>query len=240
MFFSPLYFVFALPPLFLMIYAQLKVKSAYGKYSKIANQKGLTGFKTAQMLLRANGLERVSRQAQDEKGVGIEATEGTLSDHYDPRTKVLRLSRRVGEGASVASLGIVAHEVGHAVQDHTGYFFFQARSRLVPVANLGSTLGYILFFLGFLIGLTGLVWLGIILFSAAVLFTLITLPVELDASSRARVMLQSQGLVTAEEYQGASAVLSAAALTYLASMLQAVSNLLYYILLAMGMGKRED
>ncbi len=220
-----------LPPLIFMIYAQIKVSSTYNNYAKVDNMQGVTGVEAAQTLLRANGLA----------GVSIEKTKGRLTDHYDPRGKVLRLSSAPYGRSSVAALGIVAHEVGHAVQDKVGYAPMRIRASLVPVANLGSNLGYIFVILGVLLYAFGaafgytLVWIGIILFAAAVLFTLVTLPVEYNASNRARAMLRGAGLVSAREYEGASAVLSAAALTYVAAMLQAVANLLYFILMALGM-----
>lgn len=227
---DPLYIIFAMPALLLMLYAQFKVSRTYSKYSKVPNMNGLTGFKVARILLRANDLTNVE----------IEGTAGNLTDHYDPGKKVLRLSEGVYDTPSVAAMGIVAHEVGHAVQDHIGYAPMKVRAGLVPVANLGSWLGYIFFILGVVVQVAGLVWLGVILFSGAVAFALVTLPVELDASRRARLMLQSNGLVSVTEYDAASAVLSAAALTYVAALLQAVANLLYYVMIAVGMSRRED
>lgn len=228
-FFDPLYLLLAMPALAMMIYAQLKVRSTYGKYSKVRNMRGVTGVEVANTLLRTQGLAHVK----------IEESPGMLTDHYDPRHKVLRFSRDVYASPSVAALGIVAHEVGHAIQDRVGYFPMRVRSALVPAANLGTWLGYIFFILGVIIGFAGLVWVGVILFSAAVAFSLVTLPVELNASNRARQMLRSTGLVSAEEYGAASAVLSAAALTYVAALLQAVANLLYYVLIALGMSRRD-
>ncbi len=228
-YFDPMWFVFALPALVVMLYAQFKVSNAYNKYSKVANTQGMTGAQAALMLLRAAGLAHV----------GVERTRGRLSDHYDPGKKVLRLSEGVHSSPSVAALGIVAHEVGHAVQDQVGYIPMRIRGGLVPLANVGSYLGYILFILGIITQAMGLVWLGILLFSGAVAFTLVTLPVEWDASNRARAMLQNTGLVTLEETRAVSAVLSAAALTYVAALLQAVGNLLYFVSIALGMGRRD-
>ncbi len=229
MFFDPLYLLFSAPPLLFMIYAQFKVMSAYRKYSKVANMRGATGAQVAKTLTGAFGL----------KNVNIEETPGHLSDHYDPRTKVLRLSRGVFGSTSVAAMGISAHEVGHAIQDHTGFFAMKIRHVLVPVANLGSWMGYIFFILGVIIHVSGLVWLGVAFFSAAVAFALITLPVELDASRRAGKMLNGLGLVSVAEQKAVSAVLSAAALTYAASLLQAVSGLMYFVFTALGMSRRE-
>ena len=229
-----LYLLFMLPPLIFMIWAQSKVSSAYKKYSRVANMRSVTGAQAAQTLLVHNGL----------KDIQIEGTKGQLTDHYDPRRKVLRLSSGVARNPSVAALGIVAHEVGHAVQDNVAYAPMRVRSALVPAANLGSRFGFICVILGLILYMFGagfglnIMWLGIFLFGAAVLFALITLPVEYNASSRARQMLKATGLVSAREYEGASAVLSAAALTYVAALLQAVAQLFYFVLLAVGMGRR--
>lgn len=229
MFFNPLYLLFSAPALILMIYAQVRVMSAYGKYSKVANMRSATGAQVARTLMGASGI----------KNVNIEETPGQLSDHYDPRAKVLRLSRGVFGSTSVAAMGISAHEVGHAIQDYTGFFAMKIRHVLVPVANVGSFMGYIFFILGVLINISGLVWLGVAFFSAAVAFALITLPVELDASRRAKKMLNGLGLVSITEQKAVSAVLSAAALTYVASLLQVVSSLMYYVFVALGMSRRE-
>ena len=229
MFFDPLYLLFAAPALLVMLYAQMKVRSAYGKYSRVRNMRGVTGYEAARTLLSTQGLSQVK----------IEQAGGLLTDHYDPRGKVLRFSKDVYNSPSVASLGIVAHEIGHALQDKLGYGPMRVRAALVPVANLGSTLGYIFFLLGLFAGIVGLVWVGVALFSGAVLFSLVTLPVELDASRRARHMLDATGLVSVEEHQAASAVLSAAALTYVGALLQAVASLAYFVFLALGMSRRD-
>ncbi|MCK4331916.1 MAG: zinc metallopeptidase, partial [Dehalococcoidia bacterium] len=199
---------------------------------KIANSQRVTGAEAARTLLRANGLNNVK----------VEGVKGRLGDHYDPRKKVLRLSPAVANTPSVAALGIVAHEVGHAVQDQVGYAFLRFRTSLVPAASLGSNLGFVFVILGFLIYLFSgsefgsyAVLAGIFLFSLAVLFSLITLPVEFNASNRARQMLRSTGMVSVQEYNGASAVLSAAAMTYVAATLQAVAQLFYFVLMFMGM-----
>ena len=230
------WFLFMIPPLIFMIYAQAKVNSAFKKYSKVANMHGVTGAQAAETLLKDNGLDNVR----------IEQIKRKLGDHYDPRKKVLRLSPEVYSTPSVAALGIVSHEIGHAVQDKTGYAFLRFRSALVPAASVGSQLGWaciiIGLFLAFLFHATSLgltiLWVGIFLFGLVVLFSLIPLPVEFNASNRARQMLRSTGLVSVEEYNGASAVLSAAALTYVASFLQAVAQLMYFVLLAVGLGQR--
>jgi hypothetical protein len=194
----------------------------------------VSGAEVAQTLLRENKLD----------GVRLEQIKTKLGDHYDPRNKVLRLSPEVYSTPSVAALGIVAHEVGHAVQDKTGYAFLRFRSALVPAASVGSQLGWICvvvgLFLYLLAGKFGLtvVWAGIFLFALAVLFSLVTLPVEFNASSRALHMLRGSGLVSIEEYNGTRAVLSAAALTYVASFFMALAQLMYFVLLAIGLGRR--
>jgi len=222
------------PALIFMIYAQIKVKSTYSKYSKIYNQRGVTGAQAAMQVLRANGMADIP----------VETVQGKLTDHYDPSKRVLRLSPEVAGTPSVAAVGIALHEVGHAMQHKTKYAMMGLRSALVPAANIGSTLGWILVFGGLLLmGLSQVFGemvaiAGILLFTAAVLFTLITLPVEFNASNRARQMIKETGLLVGQEYEGASAVLSAAALTYVAAMLQAVAQLLYFILLVFG-GRRD-
>jgi Zn-dependent membrane protease YugP len=229
MFIDPMYLLFAAPALILMLYAQWRVSSTYKKYSKVTTMQKKTGAEIALLLLRANALNHVT----------VEETKGVLSDHYDPRKKKLRLSKDNYRLSSVSALGIVAHEVGHAVQDNEGYLPMRLRGALVPVANVGTWLGYGCFLLGIFLSITNLVWAGVILFSGAVIFALVTLPVEFNASSRAKQMLMSNGLVTTSEINGAGAVLSAAALTYIAALLQAVSSLMYYIFVATGMSKRE-
>jgi uncharacterized protein len=231
-FFDPLWFIIMIPPLIFMFYAQSKVNSTFKKYSKVANSQRITGIEAAHTLLRANGLNNVK----------VEGVRSRLGDHYDPGKKVLRLSPEVANNPSVAALGIVAHEVGHAVQDKERYAFLRFRTSLVPAASVGSTLGYIFVILGFIIYLFSksefaltAVLAGIFLFSLAVIFSLVTLPVEYNASNRARHMLQSSGMVSAPEYSAASAVLSAAALTYVAATLQAVAQLFYFVLMFMGM-----
>ncbi len=228
-FFDPLYLLFAGPALLLALYAQMRVRSAYNKYSQVRNTRNVTGLQAAQYLLRANGLN-----------LNVDGVEGDLTDRYDPRTKTLRLSPAVAKTASVAALGIVAHEVGHAAQDAEGFAPMRLRAALVPAANLGSTLGYLLFVVGVLIGAAGLVWGGVALFSAGALFALATLPVELDASRRALAMLQRSALVGGGEVDGARVVLSAAALTYVAALAQAVSSLLYFAFIAVGLSRREE
>jgi hypothetical protein len=229
-----LYLLIMAPALIFMIYAQIKVKSTYGKYARVYNQKGLTGAQAATQMLRANGLSDIP----------VETIQGKLTDHYDPTKRILRLSAEVAGTPSVAAVGIALHEVGHALQHKTKYGMMGLRSALVPAANIGSTFGWILILVGVLLmGLSQVLGdlvatAGIFLFAAAVLFTLVTLPVEFNASNRARQMIKETGLLVGQEYEGASAVLSAAALTYVAAMLQAVAQLLYFAMMVFG-GRRD-
>ena len=240
MFFDPLYFVFALPALLLALYAQMKVQSAYARWQQVPNRRGYTGYDTARALLSAG-------QMGD---VGIEGVPGKLSDHYDPRARMLRLSGDVANGRSVASLAIVAHEIGHVAQDAESYVPLKARNVIVPVAQIGSNLGPILVILGLVLAAYlrspasrefayQVAWFGVLLFGVALAFTLITLPVEFNASARARAMLTDAGLIYADEMPGVRAVLDAAALTYVAAAAQALSQLLYYIMLLGGFRRRD-
>ncbi|MBM3131256.1 MAG: zinc metallopeptidase [Chloroflexi bacterium] len=228
-YFDPMYLVFAAPALLLAMFAQWKVSSAYDKYTKVRNARNLTGIQVAQSLLRANGLN-----------LNVSGTPGHLTDHYDPRDKTLYLSQGVAQTPSVAALAIVAHEVGHAVQDAQGYAPMRLRAFLVMPANAGPWIGYILFIIGIFINMTGLVWLGIAFFSLGLLFSLATLPVEFNASSRALAMLRNSALVGQGEVDAAKAVLTAAALTYVAAATQALSQLLYYVFVALNMRSRDD
>jgi hypothetical protein len=228
-YFDPLYFVFALPALLFALFAQWKVKSAYDKYTRVPNERGMTGLQAARQLISANGLN-----------IALESAEGHLTDHYDPMSKTVRLSSDVARMPSVAALGIVAHELGHAMQDKTGYTLLRLRGTMVPAVNIGSWLGPIFFMIGIWINFTGLAWLGVAAFSLAFVFALVTLPVELDASSRALKMLQANNLVSRFEYDGVKAVLTAAALTYIAAVAQALSQLLYYLFILLGRGRDND
>ena len=215
-------YILLLPALILSIYASMKVRSTFLYYSEIPNSRRLTGREAAEIILKSIGLNDVR----------IEPVPGSLTDHYDPTTKVLRLSEPVYSEPSVAALGVAAHEIGHAIQHATGYYALALRSSLVPVANIGTNLAFPLFFLGFIFGSPSLMNIGILAFSLAVLFYLITLPVEINASKRAQEVLLSLGLVTQKEAEGVRKVLNAAALTYLAAALTALLNLLRLILLA--------
>jgi Zn-dependent membrane protease YugP len=228
-YFDVRYLLFSLPALLLALIAQWRVRSAYGKWSRVRNMRNISGAEAARLLLRANGLGDVE----------LEGARGVMGDHYDPRKRVLRLSKGVAESPSVASLGIVAHEVGHAVQHQADYAPLRVRSGLVPLVNIGTWMGMIFFFIGLFIQISGLVWLGVILFSGGVVFSLVTVPVERDASRRALQMVKAEGLVGTTDIQGVQAVLSAASLTYVAALAQALSQLLYFVFLATGMSRRD-
>ncbi|OGO66226.1 MAG: zinc metallopeptidase [Chloroflexi bacterium RBG_19FT_COMBO_55_16] len=230
LFYNPTYFLYMLPALILMMAAQWYVSSAYRKWSQVPNRSRLSGAEAAQRLIRNGGLYEVE----------IEGVSGNLSDHYDPRKKVLRLSQGVHQGRSVAAVAIAAHELGHAMQDQEGYAPLRLRSALVPAVNIGSTLGWILIILGLVLRLTGLAWLGVLVFAAGAVFALATLPVELNASARAKQMLLQTGIVVGEDEQrGVNNVLNAAAMTYVAGLVTAVLQLLYYTSLVGGMGGRR-
>jgi Zn-dependent membrane protease YugP len=214
-------FVLLLPGLILGLYAQHRVKSTFTKFSKVRASAGVTGGDVAAMLLRQNQLG----------GVKVAPVRGTLSDHYDPRGKVVGLSEGVFDGRSVAALGIAAHEVGHAVQHGTGYGALALRDKLVPAANLGSNMLFPLIIGGLIFQMRPLIDIGIVLFAFAVLFQLVTLPVEFDASRRAKEMLRSSGVLSEAEAKPAAAVLNAAALTYVAAATVAVLTLIRLLLL---------
>ncbi|MCY3902144.1 MAG: zinc metallopeptidase [Caldilineaceae bacterium] len=220
-FFDPLYIIISLPALALGLWAQMKVKSAFNKYSRVPAGRGTSGAQVARRILDANGLGHVN----------VEETRGFLSDHYDPRSRTLRLSPQVYQSNSVAAVGVAAHEAGHALQHSTNYAPLTLRSAIVPGVQIGSWLGPIIFIIGMFLG-PGLGFtvslLGLILFAAVAVFTLVTLPVEFNASTRAKEVLVAQGFVGQQELQGVNAVLNAAALTYVAAAIQAITTLLYY------------
>ncbi len=221
MFFWDPTIVILFPALILAIYAQYKVRNAYQKYSQIYNSRGMTGFQAATELLRMNGIFDVD----------IEETDGVLSDHYDPRVKKVRLSSSNFRGTSLASLAVAAHEVGHAIQHHHGYFPLQLRHMILPITNFGSWLAFPLFFIGFLFRTPFLMDLGILFYAGVVLFHLVTLPVEFNASNRALLQLQSHGFLDVREVSGARKVLNAAALTYVAATAMAVLQLIRLLLI---------
>src|ERR671933_782252 len=207
-------------PLLLGLWAQSKVKRTFARWSELPVRNGMTGAQAAAEVVRASGL----------RDVEIRPVEGRLSDHYDPRNRTLNLSADVGQAATVSALGVAAHEAGHAIQDGRGYWPMRVRQTVVPVASIGSSLAFPLIFLGFILGSFGLVNVGLALFTAIVLFQLVTLPVEFDASRRALVALRDGGLLASSELDGAKQVLSAAAWTYVAAFVAAVAQLLYFFL----------
>lgn len=218
-FIDPVYLLFALPALLLALYAQFRVRHAYTRYEALGSAWGATGYFAARRLLDAAGLYHVN----------VEHVPGDLTDHYDPSARALRLSDSTYASTSVAALGVVAHEVGHAVQDALGYAPMRLRQALVPVAGFGSNLGYVLFFAGLVMQATALAVVGLALFSSAALFALVTLPIEYNASRRALTLLQETRLLASGERPIAKEVLDAAALTYVAGLAQAISQVLYFL-----------
>jgi Zn-dependent membrane protease YugP len=217
-----LFLATAIVPLLFGLWAQMKVKRTFAKYSQVKPRNGMNGAEAAAAVLRSSGLPQLQ----------IRPVSGRLSDHYDPRNRTLNLSADVGQASSLAALGVAAHEAGHAVQDAQNYRPMRIRQALVPAATVGQSLWFIPVVLGLIMGLTGLVTIGLILFAVIVLFQLITLPVEFDASKRALVALEGQGLLAADEVPGARAVLNAAALTYIAGFVAALGQLIYFFALS--------
>ena len=230
MFFDPLYLVFMLPGLILAGLASLFTKTTFSKYSEIAASSGMTGAQAAKRLLETAGIYNVS----------IEHINGMLTDHYDPTSHTLRLSDEVYGSNSLSAIGVACHEAGHAIQHATSYGPLAMRSALVPAANIGSNASYFILLLGFLFQSQMLMLLGIALFSMAVLFTLVTLPVEYNASSRAKELMVSSGIVSRAEAASAGAVLNAAFMTYVASAVSALLTLLYYLIRSGLLGGRRD
>lgn len=228
-FFDPTYLLFMAPAFLLMALTSWYVKSAYAKWSRVAARSRLTGAQAAQRLISAGGL----------MGVQIQSIRGEMTDNYDPRDKVLRLSEGVGNGASVAALAIAAHELGHAMQDADDYFPLRFRAALVPAVNIGSNLGWILIAIGLFLNLMNIAWLGVLVFSAGAVFSLATLPVEFNASARAKRLLADTGIIQGEdEERGVNNVLNAAALTYVAGAITAILQVLYYVFLLGGRRRR--
>lgn len=227
---DPLYLCFALPAILLVMVAQGRVQSAYNKYAAVPNQAGVSGAEVARLLLSREQLPSVE----------VQMTPGKLSDHYDPQQDILRLSPDIARGTSIAALAVTAHEVGHALQDRDNYTWMKIRTGLVPLLNIGSTLGYLVFAAGLMMGSRELAFLGILAFSGGAFFSLATLPVEFNASSRAMAMLEQHGLIRSEEdRRQARDMLNAAALTYVAGAAQALSTLLYFVFRALGAGSRR-
>jgi len=221
------YLLFILPAFLLSLYAQFKVQSTFNKYSQVRSFKGFTGADVASAILRRNGMAG---------RVNIDAVRGSLSDHYDPGARTVRLSETVYGSSSISAVGVAAHEVGHAIQHAERYGPLELRHKIVPVTNFASSASFPILLIGFIMNSLDLIFIGIILFSAVVLFHIVTLPVELNASRRAVVQLADAGLVSDYEIPMVKKVLGAAALTYLAATLSAVANLLYYIFIFMGAG----
>jgi hypothetical protein len=224
------YLVYMLPALILSAIAQFYVNTSYSRWSQVPNRSGLNGAQAAQRLADRMGLY----------GMQLKGTPGKLTDHYDPGKNVLSLSQDIAQTASVASLAITAHELGHAQQDQEDYLPMRLRTAIVPVVNIGTTVGWILLLLGLLLQFSDLAWLGIIAFSAGAVFSIATLPVELNASRRARQLLKTNGLVTTEEEEkGVNQVLNAAALTYVAAIATSVLQLMYFASM-IGGGRRRQ
>ena len=230
MMFDPVYLVFILPALALSLWASWRTRSAFKKYSKVRAASGLTGAQAAQRLLASAGLHDVK----------IVPHHGMLSDHYNPLTKTLALSEGVYQVPSIAAIGVACHEAGHAIQHAVGYKPLWLRSALVPTANIGSSVGYIMMMLGLFMQSQNMVGLGAVLFSAVLLFQIVTLPVEFDASARAKRLAVEQGIVLAQEREGMDRVLNAAALTYVAAAISTLMTLLYFLLRAGLLGGRRD
>lgn len=227
--FDPYYWILIVPSLLLALWAQMMVSSNFKKYSQVYNRRGYTGADAARMILDSNGLYHVR----------IERVSGNLTDHYDPKAEVIRLSDSVYGSASVAAVGVAAHEAGHAVQHATGYLPIKIRSAIIPVTQIGSQLSIPLILLGFLFQLKPLVFVGILFYATAALFQLVTLPVEFNASFRAMKVLEQSEMLAGDELAGAGKVLRAAAMTYVAALLTALAQLLRLILI-FGGRRRDD
>lgn len=230
MYFDPIYFVFIAPALLLSLWASAMTKRNFSKYSKVLAASGLTGAQAAQRLLAGAGIADVS----------VNATRGMLTDHYNPLDKSLNLSEGVYGSRSVAAIGVACHEAGHAIQHAVGYKALGIRSALVPTAKIGSTLGYFVMLGGLLLASANMVIVGATLFSAVLLFQVVTLPVEFDASNRAKALVTQYGIVTEREKEGVNKVLNAAALTYVAAAVSTLLTLLYFLFRAGLLGGNRD
>ena len=230
MFFDPIYFLFIGPGLLLSLWASFRVKSAFKKYSKVRSMRGLTGAEAAEEMLRRAGIS----------GVRIVRSHGMLSDHYNPLTKTLALSEPVYDSDSIAAVGVATHEAGHALQHAQNYAPLWVRSALVPTANIGSGIGYFVMVIGLFLQSTNMVLAGAVLFSAVLLFQIVTLPVEFNASNRAKALVLDYGIVTMDERRGIDKVLNAAALTYVAAAVSTLLTLLYFLMRAGLLGGRRD
>ena len=230
MFFDPMYLLFIAPGLALSLWASWRVKSTFNKYSKVRSMRGMSGAQAAQELLRGAGISDVK----------IVRSSGMLSDHYNPVTKTLALSDPVYDSDSVAAIGVATHEAGHAIQHATHYAPLWVRSALVPTANIGSSIGYMVMLFGLFMASQNMVLIGAILFSAVLLFQIVTLPVEFNASNRAKALVVQHGIVTMQERRGVDAVLNAAALTYVAAAISTLLTLLYFLVRSGLLGGRRD
>ena len=213
--------------IFLPIIAQLKIKGTYNKYMKVKNESELTGAEAAKMILKKNGLSNVN----------VYETSGTLTDYYDPKKKMVVLSSDIYNSKSVSSVAVAAHECGHAIQDKEGYFFLRLRANLVPIVNISSKLGYFAILIGLIFGFLNLAWIGIFLELAILLFQLITLPVEFNASKRANEFLNKEALIEKTEQEGSKSMLNAAAMTYVASVISTILEIFRLILIV---ASRDD
>ncbi len=222
------YLILVVPTIVIAIIAQTKVTTTFRKYSKQASAMGFTAAEVTRRILDSNGLSNVA----------VERVSGNLTDHYDPRNNVIRLSDSVYSSNSVAAIGVAAHEAGHAVQHAEKYLPIKIRNSIVPIASFGSSFAPILIIFGILLAFEPLVWIGIILYSAIALFQLVTLPVEFNASSRALNTLSTMAILSEDELKGSKKVLSAAAMTYVAALITTLANLLRFILLARGRNRR--
>lgn len=230
MFFDPIYLLILAPGLLLGGWASLRVRSTFKRFSAVPSRSGMTGAEVARQMLRSHNISDVT----------VERHEGFLSDHYDPGARAVRLSPDVHDGRSLAALGVAAHEVGHVLQHAKGYALMQVRQRLVGPASFGSNAALLLSGIGFAIHAAGLAWLGVLAFLGVVLFQLVTLPVEFNASTRAREHLATTGIITGDEREGVAKVLSAAALTYVAALITAALQLAYFVFRAAGMSRSDD
>jgi hypothetical protein len=230
MYFDPIYFVFIGPALLLSLWASFRTKSAFKKYSRVPTANGQTGAEAAARLLSVAGLADVK----------ILRSRGMLTDHYNPANRTLNLSEGVFDSRSVAAVGVAAHEAGHAIQHAEHYKPLWLRSALVPTAKIGSNLGYFVMLIGLFMSSTNMVLVGAVLFSAVLLFQVVTLPVEFDASKRAKVMLVEHGIISGPEREGVDRVLNAAALTYVAAAVSSLMTLLYFLFRAGLLGGRDD
>jgi uncharacterized protein len=230
MIFDPMYLLFIAPGLALSLWASWRVKSAFNKYSKVRSARGLTGAEAAQEMLNRAGITDVR----------ILATRGMLSDHYNPMNKTLNLSEPVYSSNSIAAVGVATHEAGHAIQHARHYAPLWVRSTLVPTASIGSGVGYFVMLFGLMFASTNMVLIGAVLFSAVLLFQIVTLPVEFDASSRAKVLVVEYGIISAQEREGMDRVLNAAAMTYVAAAISTLMTLLYFLLRSGLLGGRRD